>query len=436
MTQTTEQRSLGLLAVTTLLVSAHYGSGFILGTAEQVATVGAIGSLYAVAVGLGSIALALLARLYWQRIDPIWSLLGDRYGPFVKLGIGLMSWTSLIGIGAVQIIAVAAITQLVELPRTPTMGAIALALSLIALLPVERASWLFRGLLLLNVGVLCGALVRLHGFGQYPPTIVDFMPVAVTASPRDLIGILGSTVFLVLVDMKCQQFVVRARSLTISVWGCILSGLVLVLLAFLPTTLVFAAQKAQIAPADLPAASLIPYVLNWLGQGLGQPWGALFVLSLALPALGLGSNVIRIQTKALLDLTQREATPPNQWGFTLLNTLLALGIALHGGEIVGLIVCFYAAYLAAVWLPFTAYLLDVGQVVPFSRSTVQWALGTGAIASLSGLGLGIFAPSLVWFNSPELTILALGLGSGAIVLVAGQLVDALLPQGVQKDFKG
>lgn len=435
MTQAAQPRSLSILAVTTLLVSAHYGSGFILGTAEQAASVGVIGSLYAVAAGLGSILVAVLAQFYWQRVDPLWTLLGDRYGSPVKLGIGLMSWISLIGIGAVQIIAVAAIAQLVDLPRTPTIVAIALGLSVIALLPVERASWLFRGLLLLNVGILCAALVRLNGIEQYTQSVVEFVPAAATASPQTLLGVVGSTVFLVLIDMKCHQFIVRGQSLKAAFWGCVLSGSVLVALAFLPTTLVIAAQNAQVLPPDLPIKTIIPYILNWLGNGIGQPLGAICVLSLALPALGLGSNVIRIQTKALLDLTQREDTRTNQIGFTLFNATLALGIALHGGEIVDLIVCFYAAYLAAAWLPFTAYLLDVGQVAVFSRTVVQWALGIGAIASLMGLGISIFAPSLVWFESPELTILALGLGSGAIVLVAGQMIDLLFPKIVQEYFQ-
>jgi len=49
------------------------------------------------------------------------------------------------------------------------------------------------------------------------------------------------------------------------------------------------------------------------------------IAALALPALGLGSNVLRIQSKTILDLLDLEVIPSSEWnhiGVTVINALL------------------------------------------------------------------------------------------------------------------
>ncbi len=423
-TVVSKTRNLGIFSLATLMVSAHYGLGFVLGTAEQSFTQGALGSVYAVAIALGTMALALLAPFYWSRVDPIWSILGDEYGQPLKVGIGVMSWTSFIGIAAVQIISIAAILSLVGLPQLPTMIAVTSIFFMISLLPVERASWLFRGLLLFNLLVLLGVLWQLHHAEIYEQTVLDFWPrVSEDYSPKTF-GIMISTVLLVLIDMKCHQFVVRARSVKVACWGCAIGGLILTTLAFLPPAIVLAAKEAKIIPADVTAKAVIPYILSWLGGGVDQPWGILFVASLALPAFGLGSNIIRIQTKAGLDIINLEENQRNQIGLAFLNALFALGVAVKGGEIVGLIVCFYSAYLSVVWIPFLAYLLARSQIIFFSKTSVQLALGIGGLAALSTLGISLFYPQGIWLPTPELTILAMGLGFSSLALLSSSAIES------------
>ncbi|AFZ44171.1 hypothetical protein PCC7418_2005 [Halothece sp. PCC 7418] len=425
MTTASKTRNLGIVSLATLMVSAHYGLGFVLGTAEQSFTEGVTGSLYASAIALGTIALALLAPFYWSHIDPIWTILGERYGQPLKVGIGVMSWTSLIGIEAVQIISVAAILTIVGFPTLPTMIAVTGLFFVISLLPVERASWLFRGFLLFNLLVLGSALWQLHNGAIYGQMVLDFWPrVSETASPKT-IGVMLSTVLLVLIDMKCQQFVVRARSLRVACWGCILGGLVLAALAFLPGAIVLAAQEANIIPAEVTGKSVIPYILGWLGGGTAQPLGMIFIASLAFPAFGLGSNILRIQTKASLDITNLENRKRNEIAFAGLNALCALGIALRGGEIVGLIVCFYATYLSVVWIPFIAYLLERSRIMVFSQTSVRFALGIGGVAAIVTLGISLFAPDAIWLYTPELTISSMGLGFSSLGLVSSRVVESL-----------
>ena len=242
----------------------------------------------------------------------------------------------------------------------------------------------------------------------------------------EIAGVALSTVLLVLIDMKCQQFVVRSQSPSIAWWSCIFSGWIFIALAFLPTAIVSAAQQGQILPAEVTGKTAIPYILSWLGGDVQTPWGLLFVASLALPALGIGSNILRIQTKANLDIVNLDSTPGYRAGFAFMNATLALAIALRGGEIVGLIVSFYAAYLSAVWIPFAAYLFEQAQLFVFSVTSVQVSLLIGGLAALITLGTSLFQPAFIWFNSPELTILGVGIGLSSLALFITQAGETLL----------
>jgi SSS family solute:Na+ symporter len=434
---TTTERNLGVISLTTLLVSSHYGLGFIVGTAEKSFVNGPRGSLYAVAVGLGMMALSLLARFYWTRIDPLWTILGDRYGYPVKLGIGVMSWISLIGIEAVQIISAAAILGIVGFPETVIMPVIAGVFCGLALLPIEKASGLFRALLLINILVLVGALWRIDHGQAYGHAILEFVPTVSQGMATEMVGVAISTVLLVLIDMKCQQFVVRSQSIAIAGWSCILSGAIFIGLAFLPTSLIIAAQQSALLPDSVTGKTAIPYLLSWLGGGIQTPLGAMFVASLALPALGLGSNVLRIQTKANFDILNLSGGWGYQLGFSMLNAVLALLVALNGGEIVRLIVLFYAAYLSAIWIPFMGYLLEHAQVIVFSTLSIQFALIAGGAASLTTLGLTLVKPEFVLFQSSELTILGMGMGASLVTLMGIQAVEmvGMVLKRPQKDLE-
>jgi solute:Na+ symporter, SSS family len=416
-------RSSGILSLTILLVSAHYGLGFILGTAEQAITIGAAGSLYAVSLGLGFLALLALVKFYWHSVDQIWTLLGNRYGTPVKIGVALMSWTSLIGIEAVQIIAASDILGITGFSKLPSMIGLAMLFCLLSLLPVERASQIFRGLLLFNIGALLYALWRLHSFSELALAPLQFLPSLYQVDWRKGLGISLPTILLVMIDMKCQQFIVQARTVRTAYWGCILAAIALIGLAFLPTAVVMAAQHQGILPETLTGKETIPYVLSWLGGGAHQWQGVLWILALAIPALGIGSNILRIQTKTILDLNVIPNFPYNRVLVAILNALFAFGIALKGGEIVNLILDFYAAYLSCVWIPFAAYLLAYTKRYIFSQTSVRLSLLVSAIASLLTLGITLFHPIMILFNSTELTIVTIGIGLGSLSLLLTQVIE-------------
>lgn len=411
-----------------LLVSAHYGLGFLIGTAEQAMVLGAAGSLYAVAVSLGTLALATVLKLYWNEYDPIWTLLGNKYGKPVKLGVALMSWASLIGIESVQIVAAAAILKVSGIPELSSMVALTVAFCILSLLPVERASWIFRSLLLANILALFYALWRLDGLGNYWRSPLEFFPQLHRVSLTEFIGVGISTILLVTIDMKCQQFVVQARNVRTGYLGSICAAIALFALAFLPSSVAIAAQKAEIIPPDLSLKAVIPFVLAWVGGGAETFWGITLIIALVVPALGLGSNVLRVQNKMVFDWEIFPHFAGDRFVVAAINAILAFAIALRGGEIVSLIVCFYAAYLGAVWMPFMAYLLSYKGIYNFSTLSVRISVFVGAAASISALFISLYEPSTILFDSAELTIMAVGLVSGAASLAIAQVAASYLGQ--------
>jgi SSS family solute:Na+ symporter len=141
------------------------------------------------------------------------------------------------------------------------------------------------------------------------------------------------------------------------------------------------------------------------------------IAALTVPALGLGSNVLRIQSKTVLDWEIVPNSLLNRIGIATVNAMLALAIALKGGQIVGLILCFYAAYLSAVWIPFLAYLLARKGFYRFAVISVQASLATGSLSALLALLVTLFHPQTLLFGSPELTIMAIGMGCSSLGLL-------------------
>lgn len=428
-----ENRRLDAFSLAALLVSAHYGLGFLLGTAEKSLTLDTAGSLYAVSLGLGTIALLALAKFYWTQVEQIWTLLGNRYGSQVKIIVGLMSWLSLIGIEAVQMISGAFILKVLGIPVLASMIVLAILFTLISVLPVEKASFLFRGLLVLNfLGLLYGLWV-LHGLPEYLRSPLEFIPSLEQVSLPTIIGVSLSTILLVLIDMKYQQFVVQAKDVQSLYQGCVLAAILLLLLALLPSSVVIAAKEAGILPTDIDGKETLPFILSWIGGGADKPLGVVLIISLLVPALGVGSSILRVQTKTILDFNILPTSNFNRLLITIFNALLALAVALKGGEIINLIVSFYAAYVSAVLVPFVAYLLAQLGRYTFSTSSVRLSLIMSSLSASSVLILTLVNPSLVVFGNVELNIMTIGILLGVLGLLVGQVIEKYFPASEVKE---
>jgi SSS family solute:Na+ symporter len=441
------ERRLDTFSLAALLVSAHYGLGFLLGTAEKSLTFGTAGSLYAVSLGLGTIALLGLAKFYWTQTEQIWNLLGSAYGDGVKIFVGLMSWSSLIGIEAVQLISGAFILKVFGIPTLPTMVVLAILFATISLLPVEKAGWILRGLLVVNFLALLYGLWVLHAFGDYlrspfgglslqasPLTALAIAqsPIEFAGSVQHIslpsaVGVSLSTILLVLIDMKYQQFLVQAKDLQSLYKGCTLAAIILLLLAFLPSTLVVAAHNAGILPPGIDGKETLPFILSWIGGGSQKPLGIALILSLLVPALGIGSSILRVQTKTVLDFNILPASVWSRVLVTAANALFGLAVAFKGGEIVNLIVSFYAAYVGAVFVPFVTYLLAQTGRYNFSKTSVKLSLIVSSFAVIILLILTFIKPELALFGSVELNIMGTGILSGLLFLFMGEVLEKYLP---------
>ncbi|MUG98154.1 hypothetical protein F7734_39935 [Scytonema sp. UIC 10036] len=420
-------RRLDTFSLAALLVSAHYGLGFLLGTAEKSLTHGAAGSLYAVSLGLGTIALIALAKFYWTQTEQIWTLLGSAYGSGVKIFVGLMSWVSLIGIEAVQLISAAFILKVFGIPTIPTMIVLATLFAILSLLPVEKAGSILRGLLVINFLALLYGLWVLHGFPEYLRSPLEFANSLQLESLPTTIGITLSTVLLVLIDMKYQMYLVQAKDIQSLYKGCLLAGILLFLLALLPSTVVIAAHKAGVLPDGIGGKETLPYILSWIAGGTDKPLGIALIVSLLVPSLGIGSSILRVQSKIILDFNILPISLINRLLITFGNALFGLIVALRGGEIVSLIVAFYAAYVGAVIVPFAAYLIAQGKRYTFGKSSVRLSLIASSCSSISLLIVTCFNFHLELLGSTELNIMAAGIFSGVLFLIMGEVIEKYSP---------
>ena len=419
-----QQRDLGVFSLAALLISAHYGLGFLLGTGEKAFTFGTAGCLYAVSVALGTLALIFIGKFYWQQADPIWTLLGNRYGQQAKILIGTMSWSALIGVGAVQTIAGAFILKVLGIPVVPAMVGLTLAAAVLSVLPLQKAGIVFRGLLLFNVIVLLYSLWTLGGLGAYVRAPIEFVPQTIDRIDPTAIATIGSlTIFQGLLDMKYQQFIVRAKNPRSLYLGILLAGGAFFLLAFVPSAAIAAAQAADILPASINGKEAIPYILTWLGGGSDKPLGIFLVLALVVPALGVGSSVLRMQAKAVRDFNLFTETPRSRLAITVVNASLGLLVALKGGSIVNLLVCFYAAYISATGVPLVAYILAHTGRYEFPAASVRAAMWLGGGAALIALAVSLAKPEYALFGRPELHVMILGTLFGVIGLLGGQFID-------------
>ncbi len=426
--KTLANRQLNAFSLAALLVSAHYGLGFLFGTAEKALTLGIAGSLYAVSISVGTIAALGLAKFYWTEVEQIWTLLGNRYGNLVKILVGLLIWSSLIGIEAVQLISGAFILKVLGIPVLPSMVGLAILFTIISLLPVEEASWIFQGLLVLNFLALFYGLWVLQGLPDYLRSPLEFIPSLKGVSPPDLVGISLSTTLLVLIDMKCQQFIVQTKDVRSVYLGSVLAAILILWLALLPSVVVIAAQQAGILPAGIDGKEAIPFILSWIGGGTGKPLGIVLIMSLLVPALGVGSSVLRVQNKTILDFGILPTLNTNRLLVAVANALLALAVALKGsGSLIGLIVSFYAVYLSAVLVPFVAYLLAHTGRYTFSQVSVRLSLIVGSLSASCVLILTFINAKITVFGSVELCILGMGIGFGVLGLLVGQVIEKFFP---------
>lgn len=417
------ERRLAATSVAIMLASVHYGIGFILGTGEKAFSLGAAGSLYAVCCALGLVALSCLAGFYWRRREPLWNLLGDRYGRRVRRPVIFLSWAWMTGIVASQLLGGAFIAGTMGLSPTLALFLLALIVMLISLLPVERASLLFQVLIIGSSLALLYALTLVGGLQEYAKTALDFLPALTPVGWGEIMGISLATVLITVLGMDFHQFVVRARTVSGARWGCLLAGSVLLLLAFLPSSVVIGGTEQGILPASIDGKQAVPGVLWWVGQHTGPGVGSILVLSILIAAIGSGAGVLRIMNRTFLDALDLTESARRNWVVAIGNASLVLLVALTGRILINLIVSFYTIYISGVLLPLIVFIWEERgrKIVPPLSVYLAMILGGGASIALLTCSRLIDRPLL--FGSNELTVLSVGLAFSSLGLLLGKVAQ-------------
>jgi SSS family solute:Na+ symporter len=261
-------RALGALQVGALLVSASYGIGFLFGSGEYALRHGMAGAIYGVVTALGMIAMAAFAGRLWQAGRAVWDLLGDRCGERVRRLVALLSIVWMAGVLAAQIHGAVAVVRLLG---TEALPAHALAMALIfaaSRFELRSASLVFTACLVASAVVLLYALAMSGGVGLYTAALPAFthalpsLGLAQTFTTAIGVGLLVCT------GADYHQFVLAARDPGSAVRGCLLAGVGLVFLAFLPPSVVLSAIAQPSWPGVADPKQVVPQVLSLAAQDL------------------------------------------------------------------------------------------------------------------------------------------------------------------------
>jgi solute:Na+ symporter, SSS family len=282
------ERALSSLQIAALLVSASYGIGFLFGTGELALAHGMAGSIYGIATAFGMLALAVVARPLWSSGLSVWDLFGKAYGVRLRGWVAVLSLVWMAGVLAAQIHGGVAVARLLGL-ADPYGLLLVLSLVFVASrMDLRVASGVFSACLLASGLVLAYALFASGGVGYYTEAVPAFLADMDTFRPTQFWTVSLAVCLLVVTGADYHQFLMSGQSARSAVMGCVLAGIALFFIAFLPSAVVLAMQSSG-ALMDLPdGKQVIPWALSQvagsLAEGLGS--GMLLALSLAVPFCG------------------------------------------------------------------------------------------------------------------------------------------------------
>lgn len=371
-------RALGSLQVAALLVSASYGIGFLFGSGELALSHGMAGSIYGVATGFGMLVLAVFARQLWATGLPVWDLFGRAYGRQLQGVVALLSLIWMSGVLAAQIQGGVAVLELLGLEQVHSYLAILLLIYGASRLDLRFASALFAMCLLTSAAVLVYALIVANGMGVYLQAIPAFAEDLSTFSPSRMVAISLAVGLLVCTGADYQQFVLVARSPLAAVGGCVLAGLLLFVIAFLPSAVVVAMQGGGMLGDLVDTKQVVPWVLGQVAGSVGQGADKLMLIALSVAALGAGAAILRAMTEALACAASgsRSAAHPV---FALIALGLSALLASRDQGIVDTMVSVNVVYIASISVCFST--MVSGIVVPPQHA--KWIVAVGFAASVA-----------------------------------------------------
>lgn len=402
-------RTLGALQVAALLVSASYGIGFLFGSGEYALRYGMAGAIYGVATGLGMVAMAAFAGRLWLAGRAVWDLLGDRSGDRVRRLVALLSIVWMAGVLAAQIHGAVAVVRLLG-AGSMTAHAVAIALIFAASrFELRAASLVFAACLAASAVVLLYALVRSGGVELYAASLPAFAQDLPSLGVAQAFTIAIGVGLLVCTGADYHQFVLAALAPGAAVRGCLLAGVGLLLLAFLPPAVVLSAAAQSSWPGVADAKQVVPQALSLVAAEIADAAGPVMLGVLGMAALGSGAAVLRAMVSALEAARPRRAST-SPIVLAAIAMAVAAALTVTGLPIVDTMVSVNVVYIASVGVSLFGLLRgkDGDQVGE------TWVIGAGFIGAVAA-----FTPTWAGWPLPnvELIALLLGLTSAAVARV-------------------
>jgi SSS family solute:Na+ symporter len=422
-------RVLSSVQLAALLVSASYGIGFLFGSGELALTHGIAGSIYGVATGFGMLILAVVARPLWTSGLSVWDLFGRAYGSQLRGLVAMLSLVWMAGVLAAQIHGGVAVARLLGV--SDPYGLL-LVLGLIfsaSRLNVRVASSVFAACLLASGLVLIYALLVAGGVGLYLRAVPTFLEDLHTFSPTHLGTVSLAVCLLVITGADYHQFVMSGRSARSAVVGCIVAGVVLFVIGFLPATVVVAMQATG-ALAELPdSKQVIPWALSKAAGSLANGMGAGMLVALSIAALGSGAAVLRAMASATSE------TLPVRWGSHCwvasgLSLLIGAILASRDQGIVETMVSVNIIYLASIGVCFVALLANISLPPHHARAAMLAGLGVSVGVYLANW-TGMLGPG----SQADAVSLLAGVAASAGVAVGFGLVAGHRRNSVSKTYQ-
>lgn len=372
------ERSLSSLQVAALLVSASYGIGFLFGSGELALRHGMAGSIYGVATAAGMFILALVGRRLWASGVPVWEWFGRAYGPRLQRAVALLSLVWMAGVLAAQVHGGSAVAELLGLSRGSAFVAVLSLVYFASRMNLRFASFVFAMCLLSSALVLVYALVVSGGLSLYLRAAPVFSQDLETFSGPRLLAITLAVTLLVCTGADYHQFMLAARRPTSAIVGCVLAGIALFAVSFLPSALVVTMQHAS-ALNDLSGTQqVIPLLLARVVGALGTGADKLMLAALSTAALGSGAAILRAMASALASAAPAKI-PERHPAVTLTALGLGAAVASRGQGIVDTMVSVNVVYIASIAVCLAALLR--GAVL--STRNAAMTMAAGFVASVA-----------------------------------------------------
>lgn len=401
-------RTLGSLQVAVLLVSASYGIGFLFGSGELALAHGMAGSIYGVATGVGMLVLAGFARYLWAIGLPVWDLFGRAYGARLQGAVALLSLVWMAGVLAAQIHGGVAVAHLLGLGDPLGHLVVLVLIYCASRLDLRFASGAFALCLLASALVLAYALVVANGVGLYLQAVPTFVHELSTFKPSRLLAITLAVGLLVCVGADYHQFVLAARRPFAAVLGCVLAGIALFVIGFLPSAVVVAMQHAGSLGDVADGKQVVPWVLGRVAGSIGPGADKLMLIALSAAALGSGAAILRAMTSALASAVpgQRSASHP---GFAILALAIGASLASRDQGIVDTMVSVNVVYIVSIGVCFVALLRGI-PIPPVQAGAI---MATGFTVSLA-----VYLAAWVGWLSEQADVVSLVGGFAASIATA------------------